>query len=73
MNTCKTCIHYERGFDGKPGTCGKLTVADMYSSYDYLLTDGIGYSDDNWTEELAQIFVGEDFGCIHYAAHPSIH
>lgn len=71
--TCKTCIHYENGFDGKPGMCNKLLVADTYSSYDNLQVDGIGYSDDAWTKELAQIFVGKDFGCIHHRPEGSIH
>lgn len=66
MGNCKTCKFYEPGFDGKPGICKKLVVADTWQSYDNLLSDGVGCSDELYDDEISVLYVGEDFGCIHY-------
>lgn len=70
--TCGNCIFREAGFDGKPSTCNnpKMEVANIWDGFKHLKDDGIGYSDEQWSEELAQIYVGDNFGCIHFAQIP---
>ena len=63
---CKDCKYYEKGFDGKPGICTKLVVADIWHGYEFLLIDGIGYSDEQYDNEFSILYVGENFGCIHF-------
>lgn len=63
---CKTCKHYEKGDDGKPGTCNKLVVADIWNGFQNLQNDGIGYSDEQHETESSVLYVGENFGCIHH-------
>lgn len=65
-NNCANCVHKISGFDGKPSTCGRLAVADIWNGFDKLEKDGVGYSDENWEGELAVLYVGEEFGCIKF-------
>lgn len=44
----------------------KMKVANVYENYKSIKTDGIGYSDPAYSDELAELYVGEDFGCIHF-------
>jgi hypothetical protein len=64
--SCKTCVHYEKGFDGKPGTCNKLIVADIWNGFDNLENDGVGYSDERYEKEVSVLYVGEYFECKHF-------
>jgi len=66
MGFCKDCKHYEKGFDGKPGICLFLKVADVWNGYDKLKEDGVGYSDETYEDETSVLFVGELFGCIKF-------
>ena len=63
---CKDCKFYEAGYDGKPGICQKLRVANTWESYKNLPKDGVGYSDKEWSEEFADLYVGEEFGCVKF-------
>lgn len=64
--SCNNCTHYEKGFDGKPGICLKLVVADIWNGFDNLINDGVGYSDENYEKEVSVLYVGEDFECKHF-------
>ena len=46
--------------------CSRLKVADVYSDYKNIEIDGVGYSDSSYSKELAELYVGENFGCIKY-------
>jgi len=64
---CKNCKYQEKGYDGKPSTCNKLIIADLWEGYSTLQNDGIGYIDENYDKELSVLFVGDNFGCIHFS------
>jgi len=64
---CKDCKFYEKGFDGKPGVCQRLTIADIWNGFDSLESDGVGYSDANYETECSVLYVGENFGCLHWS------
>lgn len=64
---CKDCISYELQGDGKPAICTKLIVGDIWQGFDRLKIDGVGYSDEVWEKDSANLWVGENFGCKHYA------
>ncbi len=62
---CKDCKNYEKGFDGKPGTC-KLTVANIWESFDELKKNGFGFSVENYETDTSVLYVGEEFGCVNF-------
>lgn len=68
MSTCKNCKWKSPGFNGKPSTCSniKMRVVDIWKDSDILPKAGIGYIDQYWIKETAHLYVGEDFGCVHY-------
>ena len=70
METCKTCFFFTAppGSEERWKICSnpKMKVADVYQSVDNLPKDGVGYSDVQHSDELAELYVGEDFGCIHH-------
>ena len=66
IRLCKNCKYQEKGFDNKPSTCNKLQIADIWNGYNNLPNDGVGYSDEYYDKELSVLYVGDNFGCIHF-------
>lgn len=56
------------GSEGRWMNCSnpKMTVANAYNDYKKVPIDGIGYSDEQWELETAELYVGPEFGCIHF-------
>lgn len=69
-NKCKNCRFYyaATGSEGRWMNCNnpKMLVANAYENYENVPSDGIGYSDPSYEEELAELYVGPEFGCIHF-------
>jgi hypothetical protein len=65
---CGTCKYYTApdGSEGRWMVCSQLKVADVFNDYKTLPKDGVGYSDASYSSELAELYVGENFGCIKY-------
>lgn len=67
---CKDCKYYfaEVGSESRWMVCNnpKMQVADAYADYKSVPNDGVGYSDSSYEKDLAKLYVGENFGCIHF-------
>ena len=68
--TCGKCKYYTApdGSEGRWMICSRLKVADVYKDYNSIEIDGVGYSDPSFENELAELYVGKDFGCIKFEA-----
>lgn len=70
-NRCKNCKFYTAptGSEARWMVCTnpKMEVTDAYSDYKKVPKDGVGYSDPSWEHECAELYVGPEFGCIHFS------